>query len=257
MREIVRTNDAVLVSAIQALLDAAEIPHVVLDQNMSVLEGSIGILPRRILVEDEHQESACRLLEQAGLAHELRRRPAGRPGERSDDAVLGGRLRLTQMRSGHRVGHDAILLAAAVAARPGERAVDLGAGVGAAGLALAVRVRDVAVTLIEIDPELVGIAAENIARNGLDARARALMLDVLGPSDAFTAAGLRPGSADHVLTNPPFNDPARLKPSPDRGRSSAHASAAGALVDWLSAAAWLLAWLLWSVRALPLIWRRG
>ena len=47
MREIVRTNDAVLVSAIQALLDGAEIPHVVLDQNMSVLEGSIGILPRR------------------------------------------------------------------------------------------------------------------------------------------------------------------------------------------------------------------
>ena len=117
--------------------------------------------------------------------------------------------------------------------------------------------RDVTVTLIEIDPELVGIAAENIARNGLDARARAVMLDVLGPSDAFTAAGLRPGSADHVLTNPPFNDPARLKPSPDRGRSSAHASVAGALVDWLSAAAWLLAWLLWSVRALPLIWRRG
>ncbi len=47
-RELVRTNDAVLVSAVGALLDAACIPHVVLDQNMSVLEGSIGILPRRI-----------------------------------------------------------------------------------------------------------------------------------------------------------------------------------------------------------------
>ena len=72
MREIVRTNDPVLVSAIQALLDAADIPHVVLDQNMSVLEGSLGILPRRMLVADDHVDAARRLLEEAGLGHELR-----------------------------------------------------------------------------------------------------------------------------------------------------------------------------------------
>ena len=58
LREIVRTNDAVLVSAIEALLDAARIPHLVLDQNMSVLEGSIGILPRRMLVADAAEERA-------------------------------------------------------------------------------------------------------------------------------------------------------------------------------------------------------
>ncbi|TMJ30509.1 MAG: DUF2007 domain-containing protein [Alphaproteobacteria bacterium] len=72
MRELVRTNDAVLVSAIQALLDAAHIPHLVLDQNMSVLEGSIGVLPRRLLVREEHAHAARRLLEEAGLGHELR-----------------------------------------------------------------------------------------------------------------------------------------------------------------------------------------
>jgi hypothetical protein len=72
LRELVRTNDAVLVSAIQALLDAARIPHIVLDQNMSVLEGSIGILPRRLLVDDDHAAAARRLLEEAGFAHELR-----------------------------------------------------------------------------------------------------------------------------------------------------------------------------------------
>ena len=71
-RELVRTNDAVLVSAVGALLDAAHIPHVVLDQNMSVLEGSIGILPRRILVDEEDSAAARRLLTDAGLAHELR-----------------------------------------------------------------------------------------------------------------------------------------------------------------------------------------
>ena len=72
MREIVRTNDMVLVSAIGALLDGARIPHMVLDQNMSVLEGSLGMLPRRILVEDEQVNRARRLLTDAGLGHELR-----------------------------------------------------------------------------------------------------------------------------------------------------------------------------------------
>ena len=72
MRELVRTNDAVLVSAIEALLDGADIPHLVLDRNMSVLEGSIGILPRRILVDEEHVVAARKLLEDAGLGHELR-----------------------------------------------------------------------------------------------------------------------------------------------------------------------------------------
>ena len=71
-RELVRTNDAVLVSAVVALLDAAYIPHVVLDQNMSVLEGSIGILPRRILVNEGSVDDARQLLEDAGLGHELR-----------------------------------------------------------------------------------------------------------------------------------------------------------------------------------------
>jgi hypothetical protein len=72
VRELVRTNDAVLVTAIEALLKSAGIPHLVLDQNMSVLEGSLGILPRRVLVEEDYWRNARRLLEDAGLAHELR-----------------------------------------------------------------------------------------------------------------------------------------------------------------------------------------
>jgi hypothetical protein len=72
MRELVRTNNAVVISAIGALLDSAKIPHVVLDQNMSVLEGSIGILPQRVLVAEDHVVAARRLLNDAGLGHELR-----------------------------------------------------------------------------------------------------------------------------------------------------------------------------------------
>ena len=72
MRELMRTNDAVLLTAVQALLGGAAIPYQVLDQYMSVLEGSLGILPRRLLVPDEHVVPARRLLEAAGFAQELR-----------------------------------------------------------------------------------------------------------------------------------------------------------------------------------------
>ncbi len=76
MRELVRTNDMVLVSAVVALLDSAGILHMVLDQNMSVLEGSLGVLPRRILVAEDEERTARQLLGDAGLGHELR--PDGR-----------------------------------------------------------------------------------------------------------------------------------------------------------------------------------
>src|SRR5262249_16190873 len=74
--------------------------------------------------------------------------------EVTEDAALGGRLRLKQPKGGHRFGHDAILLAAACPARAGERVVDLGAGVGAAGLALALRVAGIEVALVEVDAAL-------------------------------------------------------------------------------------------------------
>jgi hypothetical protein len=72
LRELVRTNDIVLVSAIGALLDGANIHHLVLDQNMSIIEGSLGILPRRILVHEDDNQAARQLLAEAGLSHELR-----------------------------------------------------------------------------------------------------------------------------------------------------------------------------------------
>jgi hypothetical protein len=72
MRELVRTNDAVMISAIEALLKGADIAHMVVDQNMSVLEGSIGIFPRRILVGEDEFTAARELLEDAGFGNELR-----------------------------------------------------------------------------------------------------------------------------------------------------------------------------------------
>ena len=159
-------------------------------------------------------------------------------GEASEDAVLGGRLVLRQPLRGHRVGHDAILLAAATSAKSGDHAIDLGSGVGGAGLALARRIEGLNISLVEIDPVLTALAAGNAQRNDLSDRVRAVRLDVEASAADFTAAGLAPGSAACVLMNPPFN--VAQQPSPDQARRLAHAASAATLERWLRAAARLL-----------------
>jgi tRNA1(Val) A37 N6-methylase TrmN6 len=168
----------------------------------------------------------------------------------STDAVLGGRLKLRQPVKGHRVGHDAILLAAATAARAGEHAVDLGAGVGGAGLALAARVAGLKVTLVEIDETLAALAIENAQANGMGDRVRAFACDAEDVS-ALAAAGLPGQGADRVLMNPPFHDARRHNVSPDAGRRLAYAGGAGLLRRWVAAAAFLLK----RGGVLTLIWR--
>lgn len=168
--------------------------------------------------------------------------------ETSLDAVLGGRLKLRQPLKGHRVGHDAILLAAATAARAGEHAVEFGAGVGAAGLALAARVEGLAVTLVEIDAGLAALAAENAEINALAGRVGSVAGNV---EDVRTFAGLAAGSIDRVLMNPPFHDVERVNPSPDPGRRLAYAGDKDLLARWVESARRLLK----PGGALTLIWR--
>jgi tRNA1(Val) A37 N6-methylase TrmN6 len=168
----------------------------------------------------------------------------------TEDAVLGGRLTLRQPRRGHRVGHDAILLAAATAARAGEHAVDLGAGVGGAGLALAARVPGLTVTLVEIDAGLCALAASNAGINAMSDRVRAIACDAEDRA-ALSRAGLARGRIDRVLMNPPFNDAARQNVSPDPRRRLAHVAGPGLLKRWVDTAGFLLK----PHGVLTLIWR--
>jgi hypothetical protein len=69
--ELFRSNDAVLMTFVDALLNEAGIEHAIVDQNMSIMEGSIGILPRRMLVARHQHENARRILKEAGLEREL------------------------------------------------------------------------------------------------------------------------------------------------------------------------------------------
>jgi len=178
--------------------------------------------------------------------------------EVTEDAVLGGRLQLLQPRRGHRVGHDAVLLAAATGARDGEHLVEFGAGVGAAGLAVVQRRAGVRVTLLERDPALAELAAENARRNGLAARVSVSVLDVRAAPPDFAAAGLPPQSAQRVLMNPPFLDPSRHNLSPDPHRRTAHAAPSANLRDWVQAASRVLVnggtlTLIWRADGLPLV----
>lgn len=157
--------------------------------------------------------------------------------ELSDDLFLGGRLRLLQPRSGHRFGGDAALLVAAARSRlkPGAAVVDLGAGVGAVGLGLALCGAG-RVTLVEIDPALADLARRNAERNGLGERTEAVVAEV-----AEFPSTREPGMADLVVANPPFDDAASHRASPVAAKARAHVEAAGAAEAWVDCAARLLA----------------
>jgi tRNA1(Val) A37 N6-methylase TrmN6 len=161
----------------------------------------------------------------------------------TEDRWLGGRLLLVQPKRGHRVGTDAALLVAAAGDARQGRIVDVGAGVGAVGLALAQRHPLASVDLVEIDPELAALAESNAARNGLQAHTRVLRLDALNPNERREAGLVE--SANCVVTNPPFFDAHAVRASPDEARARAHvlagAEGSATLADWIQASLAMLA----------------
>ena len=148
------------------------------------------------------------------------------------DRLLGGRVELSQPRHGFRTAIDAVLLAAAVPARAGERALDLGTGTGAAALCLARRVDGVAVTGLDADADLIALAAANVAANGFGDRVTMLAGDLGDPP-----AALEPGSFHHALANPPHLCADRARASPRAGRAAAMVEGAADLDVWVRCAA--------------------
>lgn len=146
----------------------------------------------------------------------------------SDDALLGGRVKLRQPREGYRVAIDPVLLAAAVPASAADRVLDLGCGVGAASLCLAARVPGCSITGLEREADLVRLAMENIAANDLAARVAVIAGDLLDPP-----AALVPGSFTQIMLNPPYLEAARASPSPLAAKASAVVEGAAALDAWL------------------------
>lgn len=131
----------------------------------------------------------------------------------TQNATLGGRVRLLQPERGYRAGLDAALLAAACDVRPGARGLEAGCGVGAALLAAAVRRPGASFVGLERDPAAAALARRNLDLNGLADRVEILEGDIAA---GFRALGRPP--FDLVLANPPFfDDPAALRaPAPER-----------------------------------------
>lgn len=154
--------------------------------------------------------------------------PGHAGGEFTDDEMLGGRLRILQPAKGHRASIDAVLLAAAIPAAPGELALEGGAGVGTASLCLARRVAGLSVDALEIDPELAALAQENAARNGLGDAIEVFCGDINSPPYRIS-----PNRYHHVFINPPFLRPDRNNIPPNAGRAAARMEGGAGLRDWI------------------------
>lgn len=157
----------------------------------------------------------------------------------TDDAFLGGQLHILQPRSGYRAGVDAVLLAAAVPAglASGARVLDLGAGAGTVGLSAARRLGQIHVTLLEAQPAMSAIAAENISRNGLAARARIVTADVTAPGRLLDEAGVPAEGFQCVVANPPFHAEGHGTPAAGIIKAAAHAMPENTLDRWVRAMA--------------------
>lgn len=156
--------------------------------------------------------------------------------DHTTDALLGGLVRLKQPRKGQRASADAVMLAAAVMAPKksgaGAQVLELGCGSGVAMLCVAARLKNVSVTGLELQSDLVALCARNIAANGFGDR----LAVHEGDLRARRIAGLTPNSFDQVFANPPYFDVARHRVSPHAGRAAARAEADDADVGhWIAA----------------------
>lgn len=148
----------------------------------------------------------------------------------TEDRLLDGRVRLLQPATGYRVAMDTLVLAAAVEAEAGEAVLDVGAGVGAAALCLAVRVPGVRVVGIEMQRELVSLASRNIQLNGLHERVEMIVADVAQRPPPRLAAG----TFHHVMTNPPHMAADEVTPPPDPVKAIANIESTATLAKWLT-----------------------
>ena len=151
------------------------------------------------------------------------------PAPTTTGTLLQGKVIFEQPATGCRAAIDPVLLAAAVAPATG-RALELGAGCGAASLCLAWRCPGIAVTAVEVDAASAEIARRNVDANAMNGRVEVVVADLTAlPRDMF-------GAFDAVFCNPPYDTARRSSPSPDAARRRAHVEGPARLVDWIDAA---------------------
>lgn len=220
MREVLRTNDLVRLSWLQALFSDRGIRSFVLDSHTSLLEGSAGAIPRRLMVEDADYPAVQRILAEAGSLD------GG--GGTGTDVILGGRIALLQPYAGYRVAIDPVLLAAAVPDSGAGPVLDIGCGVGAASLCYADRVSSARVAGLELQPSMTMLARENAELNALSDRVTFHEGNLLDPP-----AALAPGSFVQVMANPPYLPPERANQRTPPADAASTVEGEARLVNWI------------------------
>lgn len=151
------------------------------------------------------------------------------PPDLTRDAFLGGSINVLQPREGYRSGNDAVFLAAATSAKPGDSVLELGCGVGVASLCLMARVPDLQGTGVELQPEYARLAERN-------AEACEAQLTIVLADLADLPGNLMQQGFDWVMANPPYFLPRRGSPSMDGGRDVARRERTP-IADWIDVAA--------------------
>jgi len=146
----------------------------------------------------------------------------------TEDRLLGGRVRVRQPADGYRAAIDPVFLAAAVAVEPQQLVLDVGCGSGAAMLCLATRVPDCRIVGLEMQRDLVRLAGDNAILNAMETRVSVMIGDLLHPPPR-----LSPGSFDHVMANPPFNQRGRGTPTPIPRKADATIEGDADLAAWV------------------------
>ncbi len=151
------------------------------------------------------------------------------------DRLLGDRVELRQPVNGYRAAIDPVFLAASIPASAGDSILDAGCGTAAAALCLAARAPDVAVTGLELQPEMVRFARENIDANAMGARVGIMQGDVANPPHDVLDRLF-----DHVMANPPYMEARAGNPPPDPIRATAMVEGDAGIETWITFAASVL-----------------
>ncbi|MBM3468610.1 MAG: methyltransferase [Alphaproteobacteria bacterium] len=146
----------------------------------------------------------------------------------TQDYLLGKRVQLCQPEQGYRVAIDPVFLAASIHPESGATILDIGAGVGAASLCLALREPDCRITGLEMQRDLVRLAADNIVLNGLRDRVEILAGDLLRPPPRLAA-----GTFSHVIANPPYLEAAGHTPSNKVSKAQANGEGEATIEHWV------------------------
>lgn len=187
MRELTRSNDPVFLSFLQSELKAEGIDYLLLDGfASSVMAPMNATAEQRIVVEAKDYWPAWTILAEAEEFV-------------TEDELLGGRIKILQPKDGFRAAIDPIFLAASIPVENGDSVLDVGAGTGAAALALITRAPWAWASCIDVQPELTALCARSATRSGIAERIGVLAWDIMKkptPIDTQTY--------DHVMSNPPY-----------------------------------------------------